>query len=518
MRVFYLIWGCFELTLVDFIVSGVVPKEPVVAKTSGLVFEKALVEKVLRVEEKCPVTGAPLRLDDLITIQANKITPPVSSATVGVPGILQALQNQWDEAMLESFKLRQQLDLTRKELATALYQHDAACRVIARLVRERDEAFQMLNAYKAGDGSSVDHGTSTNSNVVASAPTANAASNMDVDEGDNGERGVSAEVVAQLNTVCKSLSAGRKQRKASDQLQSKDDMMVLEEAHSYSPHKNASIRSVLVREGCVITGGDDRAIVVTDLASGRSKCKISGHTGAVSALAAAAGSSGLIFSGSDDKSVRFWGSNSSGGYTERFKYNRHSDVVTGLTLHPSGDYLVSTSANGEWHFLDVQQAACLVSVPTTDSSVRYNAVSFHPDGLLLGTACSNGQLKIWDAREQKNVVTMAVENASVECLSFSENGYYTAAGYSNGVVNVWDLRKQTSAKTFELGQSAVKSVAIDYSGTFLGIGGGGDHSNVVHVKVIKDWSSSVVSCIYNCSGVYRTDFFFQIVLFLDDIQ
>lgn len=114
MCVFYLIWGCFELTLTDLIVSGVVPKEPVVAKTSGLVFEKALVEKVLRVEEKCPVTGAPLRSDDLITIQgtfefiqmslsssidchhnisvANKTTPPVSSATVGVPGILQALQ------------------------------------------------------------------------------------------------------------------------------------------------------------------------------------------------------------------------------------------------------------------------------------------------------------------------------------------------------------------------------------------------------------------------------------------
>lgn len=60
------IWFCCDALLV---VSGVVPKEPVVAKTSGLVFEKALVEKVLRVEEKCPVTGAPLRSDDLITIQ-----------------------------------------------------------------------------------------------------------------------------------------------------------------------------------------------------------------------------------------------------------------------------------------------------------------------------------------------------------------------------------------------------------------------------------------------------------------
>lgn len=206
--------------------------------------------------------------------------------------------------MLESFKLRQQLDLTRKELATALYQHDAACRVIARVVRERDEAFQMLNAYKTGNGSSADHSASTSNNVATSAPTAAAMSNMDVDEGDNGERGVSAEIVAELNSVCKSLSAGRKQRKVSDQLQSKDDMMLLEESQSYSPHKNASIRSVLVREGFAITGGDDRAIVVTDLASGRSKCKISGHTGAVSALAAAAGSSGLIFSGSDDKSVR----------------------------------------------------------------------------------------------------------------------------------------------------------------------------------------------------------------------
>lgn len=47
--------------------------------------------------------------------------------------------------MLESFNIKQQLDYVRKELSHALYQHDAACRVIARVIKERDEARQELN-------------------------------------------------------------------------------------------------------------------------------------------------------------------------------------------------------------------------------------------------------------------------------------------------------------------------------------------------------------------------------------
>ena len=92
-----------------------------------------------------------------------RVVRPRPPTLTSIPSLLSVFQNEWDALALESYNLRQQLAQTRQELATALYQHDAAVRVIARLTRERDEARDALSkvtisagAQNNGDAMQVD--------------------------------------------------------------------------------------------------------------------------------------------------------------------------------------------------------------------------------------------------------------------------------------------------------------------------------------------------------------------------
>ncbi len=72
--------------------------------------------------------------------------------------MLKAFQDEWDALVLESYNTKELLARTREELATALYQHDAAIRVISRLTKERDQAREALSkiTVTAGDVSNGD--------------------------------------------------------------------------------------------------------------------------------------------------------------------------------------------------------------------------------------------------------------------------------------------------------------------------------------------------------------------------
>ena len=181
--------------------SGNIIEIPVVSKTTGHVFEKRLIEKHIDVTGQCPITGKEMTKDELLDITISKGEKPRTITGSSIPGILTSLQNEWDTLMLETFNMKQQLDLTRQELSHSLYQHDASCRVISRLIKERDEIRSSFNNLKA--------------NMV----------DVDDEEAQDEEfdnMGIYNELVGRMTELSNYLSDSRKGMKASKELATQD--------------------------------------------------------------------------------------------------------------------------------------------------------------------------------------------------------------------------------------------------------------------------------------------------------
>jgi len=449
-------------------ISGEIPQEPVVSKKTGHLYEKRIIEKYINAEGKCPISGNDMSSDDLLPVQANTVVRPRPVTASSIPGLLAMFQNEWDEVMLETFTLKQQLDATRQELSYALYQHDAACRVVAKLMRERDEAVAMLTTLKA------------NGNNSKSRPM-----EVDVEEAAATSKKLSSSVLAAIDGKSQELSAGRKGRKAPEGTASKEYLSNISVIASHSPHKSdkPGINCVAFKsyaDGDVfLTGGNDKNVVITNVA-GATIATLSSHSKKVNDVAFHPSvSSKVVFSASADKTVKIWDAKG-----DKYKVEKtialDSDV-TSISAHPTGDFVISTSDNGSWNFIDVNQGISLAEVK---SDIAITCGSLHPDGLIFGTGLSTGVLKMWDIREQKAVGDLTEHSGSINSISFSENGYLFASGSSDGTVKVWDLRKLICSRTHNAGHP-VSSVAFDQSGLYLAFAA----ENSIYLHVVKDWGS-----------------------------
>ncbi len=99
--------------------------------------------------------------------------------------------------MLHSFTTRQQLQTARQELSHALYQHDAACRVIARLTKEVTAAREALATLKP-------HVNSAAPSIVPQTMYA-AETNGDHSMKKTVEEGISEEVVQRVSNQTRTL-------------------------------------------------------------------------------------------------------------------------------------------------------------------------------------------------------------------------------------------------------------------------------------------------------------------------
>ncbi|KAI6133309.1 nuclear matrix protein NMP200 [Pisolithus croceorrhizus] len=471
-------------------ISGEPPQDPVISAKSGHVYERRLILKYITDNGTEPLTGDKLEESDLLTIKANpKAAAPRPPTATSIPALLHTLQNEWDALVLETFALRQQYNNTRQELSYALYAQDAASRVIARLIRERDAAREALSNVQATFG-------------VTSAP----ANGGDVDMAEDGgeaapQEGVlPKEIVDEIDKTQQALSAMRKKRKVPAGYTSVAGVKTftakhtIPSLHSPSPAGINSIALSRLNPGRFVTGGNDKIVQLYDRGTDKVLATLKGHTKRVNQVAfrEREGDHTLVLSAGADKIAKIWAHDeASGEYQPRATIRTHKSDLTGVVVHPTSTLVMLSSLDRTYSLHTLSDFAQVYH--STPSEDPFTAIDVHPDGALLALGTPTSKIQICDVRSGEVAAYITPPEAttgpfSINTLSFSENGYHLLAPDSLSSVAVWDLRKMKAAHSIPLGESfKVSKVLYDWSAHYLGVAG----NEGVRLYAHKTWEELI---------------------------
>lgn len=345
------------------IVTNEVPDVPVISPLSGAIFERRVVEKYI-LENGCdPITGKEMKVEDLIEVKTPPIVKPKPPSATSIPATLKTMQDEWDALMLHSFTQRQQLQTARQELSHALYQHDAACRVIARLNKEVAAAREALATLKPQAGiTGASSNTATSIPQPAIASEAAGVAQHPVEQA----AGMSAEVIQKLQDKATVLTQERKKRgrNVPEELITPEQVKTFMTVGSQAGLHSASIPGILALDinstdhSKILTGGNDKNATVFNKDNEQVVAILKGHTKKITKVIYHPDEDTVI-TGSPDMSIRIWHVPTS---QTQLLLRCHDGPVTGLSLHPTGDYVLSTSSDKHWAFSDIRTGRLLTKV------------------------------------------------------------------------------------------------------------------------------------------------------------
>jgi len=439
-------------------ISGEAPQHPVASSKSGNVYEKRLIEAYIAENHKDPVNGEELEVTDLIDLKSSRIVTPRPPTLTSIPSLLSTFQNEWDALALETFNIRQQLHQTRQELTTALYQHDAAIRVIARLTKERDEARDAL------------------SKVTISTGGGDA---MQIDN-----QGLPDALAAKVEATQERLSKSRRKRPVPEDWATTETIEKFGVA-STSKALFPGSTSVAVDDAgkVVLSGGSDGTVGVYSI-SGH-KIQKSFNAGSAVTDALWYGTQPVVSTSSG--AVKVLGN-------EQITFTSHAGSANGLALHPSGEILASVGVDKSFVFYDLVGGSSVMQV-YTDTGLT--TAAFHPDGHLFAAGGADGQIKLFHVKTGESAANFEL-GGPVQDIAFSENGiWFAAVAKGSTSVVIFDLRKEgkaAEAKVLEIG-GQVDSIRWDYTGQYLAASGPRGLTISQYTKSSKSWSDVISTAV-----------------------
>ena len=218
----------------------------------------------------------------------------------------------------------------------------------------------------------------------------------------------------------------------------------------------------------------------------------SGHTGSVYALAIA-DDGRTVATGGEDRQVILWDV-ATGRPRARLAGHQHPI----LTLAFTRDGKTLASAGGSYHaqqgrrmgeikLWNAASGAHLANLPLSNNSV--NGAAFSPDGKRLFLALTGaeltdrGRVAIWDLEARQEIASVGEHNAGTQCLALSPGGNLVASGGLYGRVLLWDLVHGERRPGPPAHQEAVLALAFDAAGHTLASAG--------QDRIVRCWNLAI---------------------------
>ena len=335
------------------------------------------------------------------------MVPPRPPSTTSLPGILKILQGEFDAVLLELYDTRKALEETRRELSTALYQNDAAVRVIARVCGERDELRGRLEGIISSGGAVSGGGEKRSREEESEEPSKKAKT-----------AGIPTADMDAMTESWTKLSTNR--RPIAKLKRTSEEIAEIEETFGKLSEKKVNVHKAnsngvfglnavkLNDEDFVVSIGKDGQILVYNVTKG-----VIAHTIAcpgVDKVDAMATNDMMIICASTANEIKLFSVQEEASLVSVMEV----DSPVGITIHPSTSndavrVLVATATNVMLvkHSQGSKEMEVLARLEES-SDFKFTSGEMHPDGFIYSVGTEGGKMIVWDLKTQKVAMTLDV--------------------------------------------------------------------------------------------------------------
>ncbi len=183
----------------------------------------------------------------------------------------------------------------------------------------------------------------------------------------------------------------------------------------------------------LVSAGDDKAIIVWEVETGKFVRRLEGSTEWVMALASSPDGKQLA-AGGFDRTIRIWDL-ASGEKVKEIPAN--NQIIIALAWSPDGQTIASGGQDKKLRLWDIVAGKEVRTLEGHTDQVF--AVSFHPGGQLLASCSADKTVRLWNSADGKELKNLAGHTNWVYSLAFTSDGSTLATASADETVRLWDL-------------------------------------------------------------------------------